>query len=190
MSLESRIGFINYAPKPRFGQIGFFNRARDSIRGIQIGVYNCAFHLYGAAVGLFCNNTIEAKGLKIAPINHSRIMHGGEIGLLNEDGDVYGLRIGLINHAYSTMHGVDIGIINEANHVKGLQGGLFNDTKEILNGVQIGAYCEANKGTYLQLGLITMRKSGPWYTRVTPFIGFCSSSFQHKEPSFQDKTLK
>ena len=98
------------------------------------------------------------------------------------------LQIGLINGAEGLSNISQLGVLNVAAKASNLsqlgtfnfidedsnaiQLGLFNISLEKLIGIQAGLICIANEGHYLQLGLLTIRGTGPWYSRITPGIGY------------------
>lgn len=97
-----------------------------------------------------------------------------QVGLYNEAVCNSSDQFGLFNTSFEILPGFQIGVINFiGGYLKGLQLGALNWVdSEISKGVQVGLICYASNGDYLQLGALTLRDVGPWYTRVTPFIGF------------------
>ena len=72
--------------------------------------------------------------------------------------------------------GVQFGLANVAEQSSyGVQLGLVGIVSRELKGLQVAPVCYAKEGNYVQVGILTIRGAGPWYTRITPLLGF------HKE---------
>lgn len=93
-----------------------------------------------------------------------------------DDLDNWWLRvyIGPLCIEYDGRDGItcETGIACVAERLTGFQGGGLCYAEEEMTGLQIGGFCYAGDGDVLQIGGITARGNGPWYTRLTPFIGW------------------
>ena len=108
-----------------------------------------------------CQIAVGAYPPFVPGVNHSRSVHGAQIGCFNiPDGDVYGLQIGVLNKCGESfekagcmcglqvgiadftgdMVGVQIGVGNIVRRVKGLQIGVVNWTETMECGLQIGLW--------------------------------------------------
>ena len=111
-----------------------------------------------------------------------------KIGIKNEGTSIHGLELGLINDVEESSYGFQLGgLVNIAKESKGVQLGLINFAVESIYGFQVGLICYAKEGAFVQLGVLTIRSSGPWYTRITPIFGYGKSKPASKEKPGSDK---
>lgn len=74
------------------------NDAKDTLGGLQIGLYNTA-------------NRADLGALQIGLWNETQSVRGLQVGLVNVTGDAQGFQVGLINRA-ETLYGFQAGLIN------------------------------------------------------------------------------
>jgi len=74
------------------------NDVKDTLAGIQIGLYNSANRadLFCVQVGLF-NETQSFRGLQAGLVNKAGEGQGFQVGLINVTESLYGYQVGLIN---------------------------------------------------------------------------------------------
>ena len=112
------------------------------------------------------------SGLQLSMINRADGLRGMQSGGFNYAAEeACGLQSGMFNYA-GDVRGVQLGGVNVVEAARGLQLGLTNVSLDSLLGFQVGITCYAGKGNYVQVGLVTVRTTGPWYTRLTPGVGF------------------
>jgi len=133
------------------------------LRGMQLGIGGGGNECYGLAANLVINRNINLKGMQVGAFN-----------LLEDQG--YGMQLGLFNCGGNPY-------IKNTKY-NGVQAGVLNIVTDELNGFQIGLVSYAKDGNYLQIGAITIRGDGPWYTRVSPIIGW----HRKKDKNIKDKT--
>lgn len=88
---------------------------------------------------------------------------------------VQGPRVDGSNKAAEGLPTVTCNWINRSENSTGTRIGVVDIVTHELNGHQYALFCYAGEGSFLQVGLLTVRGCGPWYTRVTPLVGY------HKE---------
>lgn len=97
-----------------------FNRCRDSLSGMQLGIANFVNDLrHGLQIGVY--NWARDINSSLPP----RIMHGIQFGVVNQTADFSGAQIGFWNQARE-VHGIQIGLVNTAESLHGIQIGLAN----------------------------------------------------------------
>lgn len=114
----------------------------------------------------------------IGLINHSQGRAAAmQIGVLNSFRYIVNNRcqLGFVN---VTLHGsgVQMGAMNVSAYYRGAQVGMLNIAEEEFDGRQLGILCYSSSpnNRCLQLGILTVRRYGPWYARITPCFGFSS----------------
>ena len=166
-------------------QIGFFNSndfAKENFLisdygfnyGFSIGGYNHSVYLeQGAAqVGIFNTASESSEGYQVGILNATRKLDGYQIGGINialerTDSDSESID----NVTDDTMGDIPADIITKKPKGK-IQAGIVNIVNCMKSGLQTGIVNYATKGSGLQLGLLNIRGSGPWYSRITPGLGF------------------
>jgi len=88
------------------------NDVKDTLAGIQIGLYNSANRadLFCVQVGLF-NETQSFRGLQAGLVNKSGEGQGFQVGLVNVTESLYGYQVGLIN----VIRGAEVPFLPIAN---------------------------------------------------------------------------
>ena len=76
----------------------FRNDVKDTLGGIQVGIYNSA-------------NRADLFVIQAGLVNETQSFRGVQAGIINVTGDGEGFQVGLINRA-ETFHGFQIGAIN------------------------------------------------------------------------------
>ena len=74
------------------------NDVKDTLGGLQIGLYNTA-------------NRADMGALQVGLWNETQSIRGLQVGLVNITGDAQGFQVGLINRA-ETLYGFQFGLIN------------------------------------------------------------------------------
>lgn len=123
----------------------------------------------------YCESNQEFHGDIVGIFNDAEgsILDGSMIGLFNFAADAYieGNQYGGRNLTRDIIGG-QWGVWNTADYVKGKQIGGIDVCSERMEGDQVGIICYAKDGEFRQFGVLTIRGSGPWYTRVSPIFGF------------------
>jgi hypothetical protein len=134
---------------------------------------------HGTQVSLLLNNAMQLYPIKDG-LGGRVLMQGRQVGAINLSENVEGKQFGGINlvigqhqryYGPTKLRGKQNGGINLALTAEGSQNGLVDIVTERLDGKQIGAICYAAEGNFQQYGILTIRGSGPWYSRITPFFG-------------------
>jgi len=90
------------------------NDVKDTLGGLQIGLYNTANRadLGAVQIGLW-NETQSVRGIQVGLVNLTGDAQGFQVGLINRAETLYGLQAGLINvirdGEWPVMFGVNIG---------------------------------------------------------------------------------
>ncbi|MCR5414909.1 MAG: hypothetical protein K6F50_09340 [Kiritimatiellae bacterium] len=160
-----------------FGLVGF---NRDSAEGLALyaGVDWTENDFIGAQFGGIANVALgNSKGFELAGIvNYNRGCYtGGQIGLINFDGEFiggqiggfnydkgvcWGFQLGFANAAVNEYHGWSIGAVNYAERLYGLQFGGVNIAAETGRGIQIGVFNCADNFIGMQIGLLNIIGNG------------------------------
>ena len=140
-----------------FNPIQIFNENSD-VFGIRLTLlYGKIHHIYGVDFGCGLSEATRAFGFAFAPVNIIGRFHGGQMGIVNINGDTAGEQMAVVN-VTGGQHGGQIGVVNIARETKGYQLGFFNSVQGLILGTQIGVINVADRG--VQVGLINILKSG------------------------------
>ena len=153
------------------GGLGFDFKldSRKVFLGLKAGLHTSEDDFVGIKLGWRNNTGYSVTGLETGVENYSNVVLGGQVGGKNYSAIALGGQGGLESHADSLI-GVQVGVVNTAGSAYGGQIGVINGADDLV-GFQVGGICRAGDGNYLQFGALTIRNEGPWYSRVTPFIG-------------------
>jgi hypothetical protein len=198
LSLDILVGILTKRKESTDVQLGFINKSKPAIveasrdyvkdnNGAQIGLYNEALNTRGAQLGLINRSIDSCVGYQGSVLyNGSPDLKGVQTGSFNIAEYLKGLQMGWLNLVIHDMTGVQIGILNSVgldstyydkrHKATGVQVGLANANSVSFNGIQFGFLNLAKQGNYFQIGVINIRETGPWYTRITPLVGY------HSEP--------
>jgi len=95
-----------------FLDLGVFNRARKSVKGVRVGGINWAdTAAYGLTVGAINADKYNA-GLIVGFLNHTTVGDGVQVGFANSASSLTGLQISFLNVATEDFKGVQIGLLN------------------------------------------------------------------------------
>jgi hypothetical protein len=130
------------------------NDTKGSFYGVQVAGL-CNSGPYGAkpdedlgrawGVQIAPANFGDATGVQLGLLNGLVFSHdvphndlvGGQVGLWNGGGDVYGVQVGAIGCVAKDLYGVQCGAVTFASRARGVQLGLWN-TVTVRGGLQIG----------------------------------------------------
>ena len=105
-----------------------FSVKHESVTGFDIGLWGRAQHFEGFMCSLLRNHVKDSMaGIQCGIYNtvSQADMIGGQVGIWNEAGSLRGAQVGVINTA-GVIEGVQVGLINRAEEMYGLQVGIVN----------------------------------------------------------------
>ena len=147
----------------------------DAFKGVSVGPTNFSYNMRGVEAGLVNYTEGGSKAGQFGLYNNATGSDSVQCGLWNNSECTKPFSYGEAKpFSYDKPNSLQIGVMNTAaDRQRSFQIGAFNGAYEKSDAIQIGLVCFAGKeGNHLQLGLLTIRNSGPWYSRITPLIGW------------------